>query len=840
MDAAAEEDGEGARGGNADAQRNEPVDPAEVESWVKGRILGTGGFGTVTLWKQKTTGQVIALKKCRWGSDQLMSEKQKQRWEKEVEIMLRLSHPCVVSCMPVPEELQENLVTSLPMLCMECCRKGDLRRVLSQPGNCCGLPEPMVRSLVGDIASAVEYLHGNRIIHRDLKPENIVLQDLDGLIVYKLIDLGYAKELDQSSACTSFVGTVQYLAPELFLSRKYSCTVDYWSLGLVTHEAITGVRPFLPNLSPAHWMPYVEKKSSSDICIFQDAQGEVQYSHILFRQNHISRPLEHWMEEWLRLLLEWDPLKRGRHPGSGDVAVFPLLKDMLTRKVLRVFCLPECRWLYYEVESPLPSVEDIQGYVERDMGIPIPLQLLLLPEGSTPDSRKGVMQLWAPPEEEEWYVFIYDLSLVGKGKGKEKELPVLRPSVPPMVEEMLKDPKMSKERNLQKRTWAQAVFLAQSEDRLFHTMLTGLKALVMELERKREKLLHEVEKVSIELACLESRNDLFQESLALDLRKHGDNTALLRRLGSPHVVTQWRKSGEVVQGKVFVLGARVRAVEVQVDAIIKQSLTILQAPLLRLHDAETLTGFPKRSPLAHPQQPSCQITDLDRTGEVDKTAFVDMALAWLLKTKDNQLKQNRVDGGKQKRKLTCVVEAEGAYDALRHRVREGGCGIGSEKENLEMVRIIYHMFKRRDLLHKDFFSFLMDGLEARGEVVRLGNPLVNALGDMQTIGQDLLQCQIQRQNDIWTIVSTPMMGSVGGAWMDGESLLPWESLPHESLLSLASRMEHGLKDSSVVVQENTELRCRMQETWNQVLKDQREIRKEQEEWDLNLQSLGAK
>ena len=45
------------------------------------------------------------------------------------------------------------------------------------------------------------------------------------------------------------------------------------------------------------------------------------------------RPLEHWMEEWLRLLLEWDPQKRGRHPGSGDVAVFPLLKDMLTRKV---------------------------------------------------------------------------------------------------------------------------------------------------------------------------------------------------------------------------------------------------------------------------------------------------------------------------------------------------------------------------------------------------------------------------------------------------------------------------------------------------------------------------
>ena len=72
-------------------------------------------------------------------------------------------------------------------------------------------------------------------------------------IVYKLIDLGYAKELDHSSVCTSFVGTLQYLAPELFLSKRYTCTVDYWSLGLVTHEIITGVRPFLPNMTPVEW-----------------------------------------------------------------------------------------------------------------------------------------------------------------------------------------------------------------------------------------------------------------------------------------------------------------------------------------------------------------------------------------------------------------------------------------------------------------------------------------------------------------------------------------------------------------------------------------------------------
>jgi serine/threonine protein kinase len=111
------------------------------------------------------------------------------------------------------------------------------------PGNCCGLSEIEVRAIVQDITSAVEYLHAFKITHRDLKPDNIVLQEVENnrvrkLIIfvpltinrafislqniYKLIDLGYAKELDQSSMAASFVGTLQYLAPELFLSNKYN------------------------------------------------------------------------------------------------------------------------------------------------------------------------------------------------------------------------------------------------------------------------------------------------------------------------------------------------------------------------------------------------------------------------------------------------------------------------------------------------------------------------------------------------------------------------------------------------------------------------------------------
>lgn len=56
-------------------------------------------------------------------------------------------------------------------------------QVLNKPQSCCGLREFAVRCLVKDIASAVEYLHGNKIIHRDLKPENIVLKPVEDKVL---------------------------------------------------------------------------------------------------------------------------------------------------------------------------------------------------------------------------------------------------------------------------------------------------------------------------------------------------------------------------------------------------------------------------------------------------------------------------------------------------------------------------------------------------------------------------------------------------------------------------------------------------------------------------------
>lgn len=74
-----------------------------------------------------------ALKKCRWGTpgtgtENILTPKHVERWEKEVEIMNRLSHHAVVKCFQVPQELM-GPPGDLPMLCMEYCSGGDLRKV---------------------------------------------------------------------------------------------------------------------------------------------------------------------------------------------------------------------------------------------------------------------------------------------------------------------------------------------------------------------------------------------------------------------------------------------------------------------------------------------------------------------------------------------------------------------------------------------------------------------------------------------------------------------------------------------------------------------------------------
>uniref|UniRef100_A0A3Q4HYR7 IkappaB kinase n=1 Tax=Neolamprologus brichardi TaxID=32507 RepID=A0A3Q4HYR7_NEOBR len=351
--------------------------PQSCGPWELKERLGTGGFGNVTRWQNKDTEEQIAIKQCR----QELSDRNKERWCLEIQIMKRLDHVNVVAAREVPQGMQKLVATNdLPLLAMEYCQGGDLRKYLNILENCCGMREGSILILLRDISSALTYLHKKRIIHRDLKPENIVLQQGEKRLIHKIIDLGYAKELDQSSLCTSFVGTLQYLAPELIERQRYTVTVDYWSFGTLVFECIAGFRPFLPTWQPVPWHNKLRQKLDNIIIVYEDLTGDVRFSEHIPQPNNLNSLLLEKMERWLKLMLKWSPQERGKDPSATPSDCFSQLELLLQIKLVHVLNMSSAKILTYSVSDD-ETVANLQLRIEKDSNIPAANQELLLEAG---------------------------------------------------------------------------------------------------------------------------------------------------------------------------------------------------------------------------------------------------------------------------------------------------------------------------------------------------------------------------------------------------------------------------------------------------------------------------
>lgn len=290
-------------------------------------------------------------------------------------------------------ELERLQPTRMPVLLMEYCEGGDLRRLLNTSDYATGFPETEARSVLRSLGRAIEYLHTHKITHRDIKPENIVVKrGGDGRPVYKLTDLGYAKTLDHQTLVASLVGTPEYVAPEVFLTDRYTCSVDYWSLGVIAYELCTGQRPFASHLTLPRWMEAVKKKSSVHIAISEgQADGSIRYESALPTEHRLSEALAALLEPWLRLALEWHPKQRGNmlKPSSSsasgaapagnpadqlppklELRIFTQLRSVLDRRILRVFCLHTYRPYSVELNGEMATLRALIMWISQVTQIP--------------------------------------------------------------------------------------------------------------------------------------------------------------------------------------------------------------------------------------------------------------------------------------------------------------------------------------------------------------------------------------------------------------------------------------------------------------------------------------
>ena len=107
------------------------------------------------------------------------------------------------------------------------------------------LAEDEVKFYITQIVLGVGYLHDKGIAHRDLKLENILV-DQDGYV--KLIDFGLASRFENFSEHFDYVGTPQYMAPEIYSGASHGFGVDWWAVGVLIYELLFGNVPFFTRL----------------------------------------------------------------------------------------------------------------------------------------------------------------------------------------------------------------------------------------------------------------------------------------------------------------------------------------------------------------------------------------------------------------------------------------------------------------------------------------------------------------------------------------------------------------------------------------------------------------
>ena len=199
-------------------------------------VLGEIGRSNARVLKARhiASGDLVAIKHFALNTD----ADTLRRFERESEIMTRMRHPNIVRVREV------RLNTDLPYIVLDYIEGGSVRQLLTEHG--CISVELTTR-LGLQVINAFRLIHAEGIVHRDVKPENILYHQLaSGELHFLLTDFGVARLHEQPVTMTGqSLMTYEYAAPEQFDNpRNVSEAVDYYALGVVLYECLTGKVPF--------------------------------------------------------------------------------------------------------------------------------------------------------------------------------------------------------------------------------------------------------------------------------------------------------------------------------------------------------------------------------------------------------------------------------------------------------------------------------------------------------------------------------------------------------------------------------------------------------------------
>lgn len=224
-----------------------------LDNFVPVRCLGQGAYGRVLLVKDNKSSKLYAMKQLK-KAEILINEsaveeespeatlvKRLERTFAERTILSQLEHPHIVKLF---YSFHDNHKL---YLVLQYIPGGELFYHLKENGN---LEEDTVAFYAAEISCALKFLHSKGIVYRDLKPENCLLDEKGHLV---LTDFGLSKksvfentgnETDDITQLHSIIGTPEYCAPEILAGEPYTQNCDWYSLGCLVYDMLTGKPPY--------------------------------------------------------------------------------------------------------------------------------------------------------------------------------------------------------------------------------------------------------------------------------------------------------------------------------------------------------------------------------------------------------------------------------------------------------------------------------------------------------------------------------------------------------------------------------------------------------------------
>uniref|UniRef100_A0AAU7B9I7 3-phosphoinositide-dependent protein kinase 1 n=1 Tax=Pyrrhocoris apterus TaxID=37000 RepID=A0AAU7B9I7_PYRAP len=228
-----------------------PVPPTKrtTKDFIFGKVIGEGSFSTVYLTKDIHTSKEYAIKVC--DKRHIIREKKTEYVKRERDVLNTITSAGVPFFVKLYCTFQD---TDSLYFVLSYAKNGELLQYIKQVG---AFDIESTRFYAGEILLALEHLHRLHIIHRDLKPENILLDEKMHILI---TDFGSAKivvnheqqqKVEGDSEVTtvvqrrnSFVGTAQYVSPELLTDKVAHYSSDLWALGCIIYQMISGLPPF--------------------------------------------------------------------------------------------------------------------------------------------------------------------------------------------------------------------------------------------------------------------------------------------------------------------------------------------------------------------------------------------------------------------------------------------------------------------------------------------------------------------------------------------------------------------------------------------------------------------